>query len=352
MSAKEHSLFKTVVKHYEGKQYKKGKPYLVLSPCHHSIADSIAQGLKAADQILRSCPNHGDTQAMKALILNSLGQQEEAFALAKLALKNDMRSHVAWHVYGLLYRSQKNYEEAVKAYKFALKIEPSQQNILRDLALLQMQMRDYAGYIDSRRKILKERPSLRQNWTALAVAYHLTGDYAAALKILETYEGTLKQPPPRTDLEHSEALLYRNTIIADSGDIEGALKHLEEILKNNLDRTAILELRAKYLLQLGRKEEAEKAYRTLLDRNSEYRAYFDGLEHALGLDKADESSHTKLKELYDSYAAKNERNDAARRIPLDFLKGGWAYRTINSYTDEFRGRFQGRRGPVSSSNVK
>lgn len=257
---------------------------------------------------------------MKALILNSQGQGEEAFELGKQALRNDFSSHVCWHVYGLLYRSVKNYEEAIRAYKQALAREPDSQNILRDLALLQCQVRDYEGYIDSRRKILNARPQLRQNWTGLAIAYHLSGNYKEAEHILKTYEDTLKQTPPKTDLEHSEAVLYKNTIIAESGDIERALKHLDEIIKTNLDRTAVLELRAKYLLQLGKKEEAEKAYRALLDRNSEYRAYYDGLEAALGLSREDGGS-AELKELYESYANKNERNDAARRIPLDFLKG-------------------------------
>jgi peptide alpha-N-acetyltransferase len=261
---------------------------------------------------------------MKALILNSLGQTEEAFALARIGLRNDMKSHVCWHVYGLLYRSQKNYEEAIKAYKFALKLEPEQQNILRDLGLLQMQTRDYAGYLETRRTMLTQRATVRQNWTAVAIAHHLMGNYKAAEHVLTTFEDTLKDAQKsvlKTDLEHSEAVLYKNTIIAESGDIERALEHLETVLKNTLDRTAALELRAKYLLELGRKEEAEKAYRKLLDRNSECRAYYDGLEKALGLDRADQTSHAKLMDIYNLYAGKSERFDAPRRIPLDFLKG-------------------------------
>lgn len=273
---------------------------------------------------------------MKALILNSQGHQEEAFALAKIALKNDMKSHVCWHVYGLLYRSVKNYEEAVKAYKFALKLEPDQQNILRDLAILQVQMRDYEGYIENRQKMMQARSSLRQNWTALAVAHHLAGQYKQAEHILETYEKTLKQLPPKTDLEHSEAVLYKNTIIAESGEVERALEHLNEIAKTNLDRTAVLELRAKYLLQLDRKAEAEEAYKLLLDRNNEYRAYYEGLEQSLGLDRNDEGSIEKLVEVYKSFADKSERTDAPRRIPLDFLQGnsGDSLLTMWSLTHE------------------
>lgn len=258
---------------------------------------------------------------MKALVLNSQGHSEEAFALGKLALKNDMKSNICWHVYGLLWRSQKNYEEAIKAYKMALRLAPESQNILRDLAHLQCQIRDFDGYADSRQKMLNDRSQIRQNWTGLAIAHHLGGKYAEAEKVLTLYEETLKQKPPKTDLEHSEAVLYKNTIIAESGDVQRALEHLETIAQDNLDRTAVLELKAKYLLQLERKEEAAKVYRMLLDRNSEFRAYFEGLEKALGLDRSDSASIEKLTELYESYASKNKRNDAARRIPLDFLKG-------------------------------
>lgn len=282
------------------------------------------QGIKAADQILKAKPDHGDTKAMKALILNSLGQTDEAFALGREALRNDMKSHVTWHVFGLLHRSKKDYAEAIKAYKMALRIEPEQHNILRDLALLQIQIRDYSGYLDSRRKMLKQRPQVRQNWTGVAIGHHLLGEYKMAESILTTFEGTLKQTPPKSDIEHSEAVLYKNVIIAESGETERALEHLESVLKNTLDRGSALELRAKYLLELDRKEEAEKAYRTLLDRNNEQRAYYEGLEKCLGLDRSDQSSHAKLMEIYNFYADKSQRVDAARRIPLDFLKGEFA----------------------------
>jgi len=275
-------------------------------------------GIKAAEQILRKVPNHGDTQAMKALLLNSLGETEEAFALAKVALRNDMKSHVPWHVYGLLWRSAKNFEESIKAYKFALKLEPDSTQILRDLTFLQIQTRDYQGYIQSRTQALHARPALRQNWTSTASAHHLAGDLAQAEKLLTAFEETLKIPPSKTDIEHSEAGLYKNMIIAESGDIQRAYDHLQTIKQTNLDKTAVMEYEAKYLLQLRRMKEAEKAYRNLIERNSEYRAYYEGLERALGLSKTDRNA---LKEMYASYAQKYERLDAARRIPLDFLQG-------------------------------
>ena len=77
---------------------------------------------------------------MKGIILNCMGKKEEAYELVKSGLKNDVRSHVCWHVYGLLYRSDNNYKEAIKCYLNALRIDPSNQNIMRDLSWLQMQV--------------------------------------------------------------------------------------------------------------------------------------------------------------------------------------------------------------------
>ena len=87
-----------------------------------------------------------ETLAMKGLTLNCLGRKEEAYEYVRRGLRNDLRSHVCWHVYGLLQRSDKKYDEAIKCYRNALKWEKDNIQILRDLSLLQIQMRDLEGY--------------------------------------------------------------------------------------------------------------------------------------------------------------------------------------------------------------
>ncbi|EME89406.1 uncharacterized protein MYCFIDRAFT_55822 [Pseudocercospora fijiensis CIRAD86] len=328
LPSKEQTLFRHLVQNYESKQYKKG--------------------LKGADQILKKHPTHGDTQAMKALILNTQGKSDEAFDLCKQALKNAMKSHVCWHVYGLLWRSVKNYEEAIKAYRFALKLDPESQQIQRDLALLQVQMRDYAGFAASRHQMLQARPQMRQNWTALAVAHHLGGDLDKAENILHRFEETLKTTPSKSDIEHAEAVLYKNTIIAEQGDYQRALEHLESIYRTALDRTAVMEYKAAYLLKLDKRAEAEKAYRALLDRNAEKREYYNGLEKSLGLERASSEDEEKLKEMYQYYADKNIRSDAARRIPLDFLTGD----SFRKHADSYLRRAFTKGVPSTFANVK
>src|SRR5436190_7277966 len=179
-------------------------------------------------------------------------------------------------------------------------------------------MRDFQGYIQSRTAMLQQKPGFRQNWTALAIAYHLAGNLSEAEKVLTTYEETLKTPPPRSDMDHSEAVLYKNSIVAESGNLEKALDHLDAVGPNCFDILAVMEMRADYLLRLDRKSEAEAAYVALLERNPENSNYYDGLIKAKGVE---ESDHRALKVIYDQWVEKNPRGDAPHRIPLDFLEG-------------------------------
>lgn len=117
---KEADLFKIVVSCYENKQY--------------------AKGIKTADNVLKKFPNHGETQSMKGLIYNCLGRKDEALELIKNGIRNDVKSHICWHVFGLYHRADSNYPEAIKCYLNALKIDINNHNILRDLSWLQIQV--------------------------------------------------------------------------------------------------------------------------------------------------------------------------------------------------------------------
>ena len=91
-----------------------------------------------------------ETLAMKGLVLNSIGKKNEANEFVKKGLKNDLRSHVCWHVYGLVHRSNKKYDEAVKCYRNALKWDKENIQIYRDLSIVQLQMREIEGFRVSR----------------------------------------------------------------------------------------------------------------------------------------------------------------------------------------------------------
>ncbi|XP_023184528.1 N-alpha-acetyltransferase 15, NatA auxiliary subunit [Xiphophorus maculatus] len=295
---KENALFKRILRCYEHKQYR--------------------NGLKFCKQILSNpkFAEHGETLAMKGLTLNCLGKKEDAYELVRRGLRNDLKSHVCWHVYGLLQRSDKKYDEAIKCYRNALKWDKDNLQILRDLSLLQIQMRDLEGYRETRYQLLQLRPGQRASWIGYAVAYHLLEDFEMAAKIVEEFRKTQQTSPDKVDYEYSELLLYQNQILREAGLHKEALEHLNSYEKQMCDKLAVEETRGELLLKLERPEEASEIYTRLLERNPENWAYYKGLENALKPGSVEE--HQKI---YEESWTKFPRGLVPRRLPLNFLTG-------------------------------
>jgi len=293
---KENALFKRILKCYEQKQYK--------------------NGLKFAKQILGNpkFSEHGETLAMKGLTLNCLGRKEEAYDYVRRGLRNDLKSHVCWHVYGLLQRSDKKYDEAIKCYRNALKWEPENIQILRDLSLLQVQMRDLEGYKETRFQLFKLRPSQRASWIGVAMSYHLLNDYEKALQILEEFRKT--QQKAAYDYEHSELLLYQNMVIQESGDCKAALEHLDTYEEQICDKLSLLETRGLNMIKANRLEEAEKIYLGLIKRNPENHLYYHQLIEARGASTVED----KLA-LYAEMGEKYPKAQSPQRLSLDIADG-------------------------------
>ncbi|XP_036310679.1 N-alpha-acetyltransferase 16, NatA auxiliary subunit isoform X14 [Pipistrellus kuhlii] len=277
---KESNLFKRVLKCYEQKQYKNGLKFCKMILSNPKFAE------------------HGETLAMKGLTLNCLGKKEEAYEFVRKGLRNDVKSHVCWHVYGLLQRSDKKYDEAIKCYRNALKLDKDNLQILRDLSLLQIQMRDLEGYRETRYQLLQLRPTQRASWIGYAIAYHLLKDYDMALKLLEEFRQTQQVPLNKIDYEYSELILYQNQVMREADLFQESLEHIETYEKQICDKLAVEEIKGEMLLKLGRLKEASEVFKNLIDRNAENWCYYEGLEKALQLSE-------KFRELMDTFLRVN-----------------------------------------------
>jgi N-alpha-acetyltransferase 15/16, NatA auxiliary subunit len=179
------------------------------------------------------------------------------------------RSHVCWHVYGLLHRSDHDYNEAIKAYKQALRVDPKNLQILRDLSMLQIQMRDLEGFAVTRNTLLTLKPNAKINWMAFALARHIAGDLQGAVKVIDIYLGTLTEGSAELGrcFESSELALYKNSIIAEiPNNYKEALDHLSVCEAITVDRGAWLRKRAEYQLKLKDYVAATHSIYQLFDR--------------------------------------------------------------------------------------
>ncbi|KAK7036634.1 hypothetical protein VNI00_011567 [Paramarasmius palmivorus] len=318
LPSKEATLFKELLTLYETRQLKKG--------------------LKTADQILKKFPEHGETLCMKGLILTHMGKREEGIDLVKKGVRLDLTSHIVWHVFGLIQKGEKNYEEALKSYTQALKFDKENLNILRDAAQLQTHLRLYDALAETRHTLLKMRPMLRQNWVALAVAYHLSGNLSEAKNVLENYEKTVKNVPDY-DVEHSETLLYHVRVLEELGEWSEALALLDASAKERaiVDKTAIMELRGDYHYHVSAEpssistaarltsklgsSDAEHAWRVLVEHNPECYDYYHGYLSNLGVDLENHPSQA-LSVLRD-FTTHLPKANAPRRLALTIAPASW-----------------------------
>ena len=255
---KESELFRSVVKFYEIKQYKKG--------------------IKAADTILSKLPNHGETQSMRALLLHMLGQKDEAYSYIKLGLRNDIKSHVCWHAYGLMHRSDQNYKEAVKSFLNALRIEPENQPILRDLSWLQAQIRDLDGFVETRRKLLRLKPNIRQTWVTYAVANFAAHYYDTGFEVVQKYNETVSDK--EDEYAESELLLFQNMCLEKQGLFERSIAHLESHKDAIVDKLALRVKMAELLAKQGKFPEAKYRWSQLVSEQPDNYRFLCGLQTA------------------------------------------------------------------------
>ncbi|CDH51176.1 n-alpha-acetyltransferase auxiliary subunit-like [Lichtheimia corymbifera JMRC:FSU:9682] len=295
LPSKESAVFKNVLRHYEHKQYKKG--------------------LKLADSILKKYPDHGETLAMKGLFLNNLDKKEEGYEFVKKGVANDLTSHICWHVYGLMHRGDKNYEEASKCYTNALKYNKNDPHILRDHALLQTQLRHYDQLIETRAQLLQQKPTYPPFWIGLAIAYQLGGKIDNALTVLKSQEESVKEIG--NAFEHSELLMYHNSLLEEKGDYQAALDHLETIKEKVTDQRSLKEKRAAFLANLNKVEEAEAAYRGLISENPHDRAYITALLALKGLENDKKGAYDFCKELAEEYP----RSKIMESLLLQYAEG-------------------------------
>ncbi|GAA5943951.1 peptide alpha-N-acetyltransferase complex A subunit NAT1 [Sporobolomyces koalae] len=302
LAPKEAELFKNVLTHYEGKEYK--------------------EGLAKAEQILSVKPEHGESLCMKGLFLCCLDQKTQGYELIREGTDKDSGSHIVWHVYAIALRADKRWEEALECYKKACAIEKDSLNLLTDLSTLTVHLRRYQEYVEVRRSILRTQPRFRRNWLALAVAQYLAQEYSDASITLTHYENMLRELPDG-DVEQGEVLLFHAQVLEDAGLPEQCLEFLSEKSGGIVDRTLYAVQRARLLLKLGRTEPALWAWELLLEENPESQEFIQSTVLAKGADCNSSTSEGRLQAagVLDELSSKYPGSLAIKRLVLDLASG-------------------------------
>lgn len=261
-------------------------------------------------------------------------------ALVKDGVRNGVRSHVCWHVFGLVHRSDSNYPEAIKCFMNALKIDETNQNILRDLSWMQVQVRDIEGFVNSRNKILEGRSNLRASWVTGAVANYMGDQFQVAFDLVTKYRAHTSVDKGDA-YEEGELLLFQNRCLEKMGKYSEAVDHLKAHEKHIADKLSVNVKLAELQLLLGNFATAKELWLQLVTKQPDNYRFHSGLQAAyLELDSArsaemfslkhlelpctvlnlSDAQLSTLKELYAALLALHKKS-AANKIVLAFSRG-------------------------------
>lgn len=252
-----------------------------------------------------------------------MDKKEEGYETARLGIKNNFKSHVCWHVLGLLFRNDKNYEEAQKCYKTAIRFDPYNNQILRDLAVLQLQTSHYDGHLETRKTILQVNPQVKSSWIALAMAHHLCEQYEDAIQTLDQYLDNVSEATGvlRTtilDNEMAEIHLYKAMVLEEAGKYQECLDYLKTLDFRTGDILKHRSVIARMHLKLGVFEEAKTAYEKLFALVPENLEYLKGIEASSKVNLDDEETITSF---IDALRERYPRSNLVRSQYLDRLSG-------------------------------
>ena len=237
-------------------------------------------GLDAANDLLKSKPNHDCSLAMKSAFLYNLDKctVEEAFAPIKSARKST--NYFVHQVDGILLKAERRYSDAIEAYDRSLKDVPNNLNVLVDLAVIHIHTRNYKKAFDYTLQAFQQAPSSFAYSMRYILAAYLDRPTESTLKSLNLMLQHINDPT-FTPLKASDLNILK-------AKIELELKHPEQAVKTAKNK--------KILTEIERDSILVEAYTALNNKD----ALLETLKRKIEFNSDDAEAFTELYKIFGS----------------------------------------------------
>ena len=222
------------------------------------------------ERLVAAYPN--DERAHFTLGGYHFGQQDFAQAIThyKKATELEPDYSTAFNILGYAYRQNESYAEAENAFKKYIELIPNDPNPYDSYAELLLKMGRFDEAIVQYNKALAVQPNFVNSHFGIAAALAYQGKTSDAQAELQKIT-----EKARSDGERRTALFGQIVVAVDSGKLDQALAEVDKqyaIGQKNNDVPAMAgdhQLRANILLEMGRHDDARKAYDQALKVTSE-----------------------------------------------------------------------------------
>jgi tetratricopeptide (TPR) repeat protein len=217
------------------------------------------------DKLVAAYPN--DERAHFTLGGYYFGQQDYAQAINhyKKATELAPTYSTAFNILGYAYRQNEQYADAEAAFKKYIELIPNDPNPYDSYAELLLKTGRFDEAITQYNKALAIEPSFLNSYFGIAAALTYKGKPADAAAELQKITDKA-----RTDGERRTALFGQMVVAADSGKLDQALTEVDKqyaLGQKTSDIPAMagdLQLKGNILLEMGRYDDAKKAYEDAL----------------------------------------------------------------------------------------
>jgi Flp pilus assembly protein TadD len=255
----------------------------------------FGQAERVCRQIIAARPGNSDAHNILGVSLAALGNQEEAVAELKRAIKINAQAPSYHANLGEILRQSGKLDEAEHALEAAIKLDPNNAQALNNLGIIQYEKRNFKKAVDYYRQALALNPNMAEALNNLGNSSRMTGDIDGALHAYqealtqravypEVYNnlGTLLQQDRKfEEAEHAlrKAIQQNPTYVeahnnlaqllfSQKSEVE-ALRILGEALKFAPKNVQTLLLTAKIQLKRSNLQAAEQAARLAINEEAD-----------------------------------------------------------------------------------
>jgi tetratricopeptide (TPR) repeat protein len=213
------------------------------------------------DKLVAAYPN--DERAHFNLGGYYFGQQDFAQAITHYKRATELAPDysTAFNILGYAYRQNEQYSDAENAFKKYIDLIPNDPNPYDSYAELLLKMGRFDEAIAQYNKALSVEPNFVNSHFGIAAALTYEGKAADAQAELQKMSGKA-----RTDAERRTALFGQTVVDVDNGKFDQALAEAAKqyaIAEKNNDAAAMtgdLQLKGNILLEMGKADDAKKAF--------------------------------------------------------------------------------------------
>ena len=184
-----------------------------------------AQAERVCRQIIAARPGNSDAHNILGVSLAALGNNDDAVASLKRAVKINPQA-ASYHAnLGEILRQAGETQEALKALQEAVKLDPKNAHALNNLGIIHYELKKYNEAVDFYQQALEIRPEMPEALNNLGNALRTTGDIDGALN---AYQEALTQR-----IVYPEAYNNLGTLLQQDKKLEEAEHALRKAIQQN-----------------------------------------------------------------------------------------------------------------------